>query len=60
MLKKVNNWHISIAVSILWLGILLSTSCGRQPSYSYWNGIYQPPQEINDYEDVEKELNNKE
>jgi len=51
MLKKVNNWHISIAVSILWLGILLSTSCGRQPSYSYWNGIYQPPpQEINDYE----------
>ena len=51
MLKKVNNWHIFIGVSILWLGILLSTSCNRQQSYSYWNGIYQPPpQEINDYE----------
>ena len=55
MLKKIDrlllDWRVFIGVSILSIGIILLMSCNRQQSYSYWNGIYQPPpQEINDYE----------
>ena len=45
-----NEIRLLLGISILWFSILLM-SCNRQQSYTYWNGIYQPPpQEINDYE----------
>lgn len=54
MLKKIDkwllDWRVFIGVSILSIGLILLMSCNRQQSYSYWNGIYQPPQETNDYE----------
>ena len=43
----------NIIIGMLLVGIIMSclSSCNRQQSYTYWNGIYQPPpQEINDYE----------
>ncbi len=43
----------AFAVGMFLAVIILSclSSCNRQQSYGYWNGIYQPPpQEINDYE----------
>ena len=50
MKLEINKYGITLIITLLWLGILL-ISCNRQQSYTYRNGIYQPPpQEINDYE----------